>query len=139
MSLGDLLDRGAESRKVIDLIMKLQKQAPESGGKVLQVLGNHELMVTTGDLRYVSKEEFSAFKSEESKRDRDELFAYFKQQHPSLSSEALIQQFEKNYPPGYAGFVKAFSPKGQYGKWLRSAMPVIKVNDSIFVHGGLSS
>lgn len=139
VSLGDLLDRGAESRKVIDLVIKLQKQAKKSGGNVIQVLGNHELMVTTGDLRYVSKEEFSAFAQEESKKDRKALLSYFTLQHPELSEDELTQSFVKEYPPGYVGFVKAFSPQGEYGKWLREAMPLVKVNDSMFAHGGLSS
>lgn len=139
VSLGDLLDRGAESRKVIDLVIKLQKQAEKSDGKVIQVLGNHELMVTTGDLRYVSKAEFSAFEKEESNKERAALFDYFKLQHPDLSKEQLDNSFLENYPLGYAGFVKAFSTQGKYGQWLHSAMPVVKVNDSIFVHGGLSS
>ncbi|RLA27022.1 MAG: hypothetical protein DRQ63_06890, partial [Gammaproteobacteria bacterium] len=36
---GDLLDRGAESRKVMDLVMQLESQAPESGGMVHLTLG----------------------------------------------------------------------------------------------------
>ncbi len=139
VSLGDLLDRGAESRKVIDLVIKLQQQAEKSGGKVIQVLGNHELMVTTGDLRYVSKAEFSAFAKDESKKERAALFNYFKLQHPDLSKNELNNSFNDSYPPGYAGFVKAFSTQGEYGQWLRLAMPVVKVNDSLFAHGGLSS
>ena len=138
VSLGDLLDRGAESRKVIDLVMKLQRQASKQGGQVIQVLGNHELMVVTGDLRYVSKAEFSAFAKDETKKQRKELLAYFKLQNPNLSKEEVAQQFEEAYPVGYGGFVKAFSPNGVYGKWLRKAAHVVKVNDSVFVHGGLS-
>ncbi len=33
VSVGDLLDRGAESRKVMDLIMRLQEEATQAGGK----------------------------------------------------------------------------------------------------------
>ncbi|WP_068546955.1 metallophosphoesterase [Thalassotalea crassostreae] len=139
VSLGDLLDRGADSRKVMDLLIKLQQQALTSGGMVLQVLGNHELMVTTGDLRYVSKEEFSAFIGDETKQQRTALEAQYRANYPDLSDEELAVKFVQQYPPGYSGFVAAFSPNGQYGKWLRLARPVIKVNDSIFVHGGLSS
>ncbi|WNC67945.1 metallophosphoesterase [Thalassotalea nanhaiensis] len=139
VSLGDLLDRGADSRKVMDLLIKLQQQAPKSGGMVLQVLGNHELMVTTGDLRYVSKEEFAAFTAEETQQQRASLQAQFNAQHPDENEDALAARFAKQYPPGFSAFIAAFSPKGKYGSWLRAARPVIQVNDSVFVHGGLSS
>ncbi len=53
VSLGDLLDRGADSRKVMDLLMRLQGEAATAGGRVHVVLGNHEAMNVLGDLRYV--------------------------------------------------------------------------------------
>ena len=65
VSLGDLLDRGPESRKVVELLMKLDGQAEKAGGAVHLALGNHEVMVMTGDLRYVSAAEFAAFAGDE--------------------------------------------------------------------------
>ncbi len=53
VSLGDLLDRGADSRKVMDLLMRLQDEAAAAGGQLHVVLGNHEAMNVLGDLRYV--------------------------------------------------------------------------------------
>ena len=41
---GDVTDRGADSKEIIELLMRLQKQAPASGGRVVPVLGNHEIM-----------------------------------------------------------------------------------------------
>ena len=38
----------------MDLVLRLESQAPDSGGKVLLTLGNHEVMNLVGDLRYVS-------------------------------------------------------------------------------------
>src|SRR5262245_39148669 len=55
---GDLLDRGPGSRQVLDLLMRLQEEAPASGGQVVVVLGNHEAMNVYGDLRYATREEF---------------------------------------------------------------------------------
>lgn len=43
--LGDLVDRGPDGIAVIDLVMRLQKEAAESGGQVNCLLGNHELML----------------------------------------------------------------------------------------------
>ena len=65
VSTGDLVDRGPRSREVLDLLMKLQEQAPESGGQVIVTLGNHEVMNIQNDLRYVSREEYAAFRNSE--------------------------------------------------------------------------
>ena len=51
VSLGDLLDRGDDSRKVMDLLMRLQSEAAAAGGRVHVVVGNHEAMNVLGDLR----------------------------------------------------------------------------------------
>lgn len=50
---GDVFDRGDQVTEIIWLIHKLEKQATQAGGRVHFLLGNHELMVLTGDLRYV--------------------------------------------------------------------------------------
>ncbi len=60
VSLGDLLDRGPESARAMDLLMGLQPQAEAAGGRVHVVLGNHEIMNLSGDLRDVSDAELAA-------------------------------------------------------------------------------
>ena len=61
VSLGDLLDRGADSRKVMDLLMRLQGEAQAAGGQLHVVLGNHEAMNMLGDLRYVEASEYASY------------------------------------------------------------------------------
>src|SRR5580765_601658 len=39
---GDVLDRGPDSRKAIDLLRRLERDAPRAGGRVVSLLGNHE-------------------------------------------------------------------------------------------------
>ena len=75
VSLGDLLDRGDDSRKVMDLLMRLQDEAATAGGRVHVLLGNHEAMNVLGDLRYVDPGEYSAFAGEEPTGQRDALRA----------------------------------------------------------------
>jgi hypothetical protein len=58
---GDIPDRGPESRRAMDLLMKLEKQAAEAGGMVHPLLGNHEIMVMSSDFRYAHPGEFQAF------------------------------------------------------------------------------
>ena len=40
--LGDFVDRGLDSVGVLDLVMRLQRQAADIGGEVRAVLGNHD-------------------------------------------------------------------------------------------------
>ena len=84
VSLGDLIDRGPGSRKVVELMMKLDEQADRAGGAVHLALGNHEVMVMTGDLRYVSRVEFAAFAADETQADRDALFADYRRFNPGV-------------------------------------------------------
>jgi hypothetical protein len=41
--LGDFVDRGPASLEVVDLVMRLQREAPAAGGTVDALIGNHEL------------------------------------------------------------------------------------------------
>ena len=58
---GDVLDRGPDSRAVMDLIMSLEEQAPFDGGYVHMLLGNHEVMLMKTDLRYVHPGEILSY------------------------------------------------------------------------------
>ena len=139
VSLGDLLDRGPESRKTMDLLIRLQNEAQAAGGYVHVVAGNHELMNLIGDLRYVSKEEYEAFASEETPFMRQQAFQKFL----SSSKQAFVREqdartaFDKKFPQGYLAHRKAFSIDGNYGRWLVSLPAIVVVNDIAFVHAGL--
>lgn len=50
---GDIFDRGDKVTEILWFIYHLEKQAERAGGKVHLLLGNHEVMVLNGDLRYL--------------------------------------------------------------------------------------
>ena len=97
---GDLFDRGPDSRKAMDLLMKLEVEAEKAGGYVHCLAGNHEEMILRGDWRYVHPGEVQAFGDK-------------------------------------AKYSAALGPGGVYGKWIREHNGVIKINDVLFLHGGL--
>ena len=139
VSLGDLIDRGPDSRKVVELLMKLDQQAAQAGGAVHMVLGNHEIMVMTGDLRFVSPEDFAAFAADETEAERDELYAHYWRFNPEGEEEAVRQAFDEKFPVGFVALRKAYSQDGSLGRWLLEQPFVIKVNDKVYMHGGIAS
>ena len=55
--LGDIFDRGADVTRTFWFLYELERQARAAGGGAHVVLGNHEAMIFTYDLRYVSAKE----------------------------------------------------------------------------------
>ena len=51
---GDNFDRGDKVTEILWFLFFLQKEAEVAGGKVHVLLGNHEVMVLRGDLRYLN-------------------------------------------------------------------------------------
>lgn len=134
VSLGDLLDRGADSRKVMDLLMRLQGEAQAAGGRLHVVLGNHEAMNLLGDLRDVHVGEFAAYADMESAAERAEQ----RKAWSAARGEAAAALFDQRFPPGYFGHRAALAPGGRYGRWLLSLPVAIAVNDTLFMHAGPS-
>lgn len=139
---GDLMDRGPDSRKIMDLVMRLESEAPEQGGMVHLTLGNHEVMNLVGDLRYVSRGEYAAFASEESAEERERWFQQYRAANALKSlvtadETTLRAEFDKVRPPGFFAHRQAFSSEGKYGRWLLQKPLLVVVNETAFVHGGL--
>ena len=132
VSLGDLLDRGAGSRQVLDLLMRLQEEARAVGGHLHVLLGNHEAMNLLGDLRYVDAQEYAGYADLESAADRDAA-----RLAPIDGCAAPCPSFDERFPPGYFGHRAAFAPDGRYGRWLLGLPVAIRINDTLFMHGGL--
>lgn len=50
---GDVFDRGDKVTEILWFLYHLEQEAMQAGGKVHLLLGNHEVMVLNGDLRYL--------------------------------------------------------------------------------------
>lgn len=146
VQLGDVPDRGPGTKKIIEHMMKLEKQAMRKGGRVEALIGNHEAMNVTGDLRYVTPEEFAAFATKRSKKVRDAHFKsnfgalaeFYRKRDPALTDDAIKAAYEKDVPLGYVEQRLAWSPTGKFGAWVASHDAVLKIGDTLFVHGGIS-
>jgi hypothetical protein len=133
VQLGDLVDRGSDSRKALDFVRRLEREAPAAGGQVHILLGNHEAARMLGDLRLTVPGEYAAFATADSKKRRDLYFKTLKFPSKAERDLALAQT-----PPGFVEMREAFGREGEYGRWLRQLPATITINGIVFVHGGIS-
>jgi len=146
VQLGDVVDRGPDSLKVIQHLMKLQREAPRKGGRVIVLVGNHEAMNMLGDLRYVHPGEYKAFADRDSGARRDRVYeanraaieAAYRARDPNMSPAAIRDAWMKVTPLGMLEHQAAWLPDGEIGKWVIGNPAVVKLGDTLFVHGGLS-
>src|SRR6266568_3279109 len=146
VQVGDLLDRGPKPREVMDLMMALEKEAGQAGGRVVSLLGNHEMMNMMGDLRYVTPMNYASFadsNSEKRQKSAYDEYVKWRNKHPELMAE-LSQPMEltetewmARHPLGFVEQREAFSSKGEYGKWLRGHNALAEIGEEIFLHGGI--
>jgi hypothetical protein len=114
---GDQLDRGPDDRAVLDLFARLEGEAARAGGACLSLNGNHELGNALGYHRAASAESLKAF--------------------DDITRDDLPPGRLGSVPPEERGRSAAFLPGGPYARMLAGRPVVARVNDSIFVHGGL--
>ena len=134
---GDFLDRGADVRDALDLLMRLEGEARRGGGRVDVLFGNHEGMNVLHDFRDVSPDAYASFadgRSEERLRRAFDSHAAIAKRRGTTLDRA---QWMKAHPRGYVEYVDAFAPGGRYGRWIRERKPVLQIGETIFMHAGL--
>jgi Icc-related predicted phosphoesterase len=145
---GDIMDRGPDAQKILDLLMNLEKEAETAGGRVHVLLGNHEEMNITGIVfrypEYLHVNQFISFLPESYKRKKEEalqkaIIELRMKREDKAAEVKLINEFwnglrgDERAQHEYLVFFNR-----NYGSWLLKQNAVIKINDTIFVHGGVS-
>lgn len=147
---GDLPDRGTQVRRVFDLAMALESQAPASGGRAIFLIGNHEAMNAIGELRDVARETFATFADSSSEERREQAWRVFDRitksrrnaledaqlQPPSSFAKVKREEWMAAHPPGMLEYLEAFGERGQYGRWIRGHDATVAVGGVDFLHGG---
>ncbi|MGD2067784.1 MAG: metallophosphoesterase [Gemmatimonadota bacterium] len=114
---GDQLDRGGEEQAILDLFDRLRGEAAEAGGAFHPLLGNHELMNVTGDLRYVTDQGFDDFLDAVEFDPADSTLAGFE--------------------PRARARMAALRPGGVYARLLGEWKLILLLDGNVFVHGGV--
>ncbi|MFB0565363.1 MAG: metallophosphoesterase [Candidatus Aminicenantaceae bacterium] len=147
---GDIMDRGPDAKKVYDLIRKLEKEAAAAGGKVHMLIGNHEELNITGIafdyVGYVTVEQFISFlpanyRDKKEKDFRKKIEKNLPQGTNSVANlNGLIRYYWQEIIKTSKGARTRYTDNyyEKYGKWILTHNAVIKINDIVFVHGGIS-
>ncbi|MDH4272548.1 MAG: metallophosphoesterase [Candidatus Aminicenantes bacterium] len=145
---GDVMDRGIDARRIFDLLMRLEKEAEEAGGMVHVLLGNHEEMnltgtVFSGNRESVTLDQFRTFLPDGyRKQEEDSLvkrIIKLRSRDRYLREKDVVDAFWsslRDSPSAQRQYV--INLNEQYGDWLRELNVAIKINDIVFVHGGIS-
>jgi hypothetical protein len=145
VQLGDIPDRGPNSRAIMDHLRRIEPQARRAGGRVHALIGNHEAMNVEGDLRYVHPGEYAAFATRNSARTRNQFYQqtvrHLRANPPEggvpTFDEAWRAAWEAEHPLGWVEHRRAWAPTGAYGRWIAAHDAVIRINDTLFLHAGL--
>lgn len=150
VQLGDILDRGPSARKIFDLLIRLEQEAEQAGGKVHALIGNHEEMALEGISfdypGFVSVDEFLSFLPDTYVNVRQTEYLQKKMaglppgsEPPTISLTELMDYWKgimTHDPNARREYFRSLYE--QYGDWILSHNAVIKINDTVFVHGGIS-
>jgi hypothetical protein len=112
---GDVLDRGDDEQALLDLIARLEGEAAATGGALVMLLGNHELMNGAGDFRYVTRSGMTDF---------DDA--------PGVDRARFPQA-----PEAARGRLAALAPGGVYARRLAAHGVIAIVGDTVFSHAGV--
>ena len=140
---GDYTDRGTDVRKVLDLLMRLEREAKSARGQVVTLLGNHEVMNLIGDWRDVTPEICATFATPKSEAKREETYRQYARLsssgHPPPATHTKSREdWMLAHPLGCLEYREAMSPSGIYGRWLRDKPIAAQLDGSLFMHAGLN-
>ena len=139
VSLGDFSNSDDSSLQIMDLFMQLQKQAVDSGGMFHVLLAEQQIKSLRGEWRHLSNEAISTFSNDETKEQRHNAYQQYLQWNQFEDNNDNLDEFNKIYPHGLFARISAFGTDGKYGSWLAQLPFLVKINDQVFIHGGLSN
>ncbi|KAK9072411.1 hypothetical protein SSX86_008845 [Deinandra increscens subsp. villosa] len=149
LQVGDVLDRGGQELQILYFLEKLKRQALKSGGNVITMNGNHEIMNVDGDFRYVTPSGLDEFKNwaywycvgNKIKSLCDGLENPNPNPNPRDLYEGIPLTFprvKQEYAAGFRSRIAALRPKGPIAaRFLSQNLTVAVVGESVFVHGGM--
>lgn len=138
---GDVFDRGPGVRAALDLLMQLEGDARRAGGRVVPLLGNHEVMNLVGELRDVGAASYAEFADQRSADRQKRAYEDFVKVAKKRAGRGKVpsrEEWNTAHPPGFVEYVDALGRRGRYGRWLRSHQVAIALDGTMFMHAGVN-
>lgn len=117
VQMGDLIGRSDDERQVLELMFDVQRKAAAGGGAVHALIGNHEVFGGRVDNQAVGPNPFQGFKN----------VAGLRLDDPRL----------RILPPYARARGAALMAGGPYARKLAAFPVVLKIGETVFVHGGV--
>lgn len=119
VQVGDIVDRGPDSKKILDYFMTHDSVAKSSHGilksQTITLLGNHEVDLLKGRLYGLSGKDIAGFRAAH--------IARMKGGDSELSDEEIL--------------VQTFLRPGPYANWIARQNAIIQVDQKFYVHASL--
>ncbi len=131
---GDYIDRGKHALRIIE---RLQRLANRNPGRVITLLGNHELMAL-GDYDVA----VDLLWSSTSGSKRGLVAAYAREtDHGANGGTEFIREFGEKTAPAFESYLERMSRTGDVGQWMRMLLPAYKTRITgqrvLFMHADL--
>lgn len=117
VQLGDQIDRGDHDRAVIDLFERLKDEARDAGGRVINIIGNHETGNVNWNFSHATDAGLAEFDDIEYDTEDTDIMAL---------------------PEAQRGRAAAFQPGGPYARILAERSVVAVVDGNVFSHAGMT-
>ncbi|XP_047939399.1 shewanella-like protein phosphatase 2 [Salvia hispanica] len=146
VQVGDIFDRGGDEIKLLYFFERLRREAAKSGGTVITMNGNHEIMNVDADFRFVARQGVKEF----------EDWGFWqcvgngmKRMCLGIGSDLVFRDLLDGVPDEIPGIppeylngirvrIAALRPNGLISsRFLSKNQTVVVVGDSVFAHGGL--
>jgi hypothetical protein len=146
VQVGDLFNRGGGGRAALELLLALQKQAPDRKSRVSVLLGNHEVMTALGNEAYCTVEEYMSFATPAQRRAwpakvnkaMRRIYGEHDVGGPIRPLAPRVEVWKIENAPGQAAMRRSLGAGGRLGRSLRKLPIVLKIGDSVFSHAPLT-
>ncbi|XP_047150986.1 shewanella-like protein phosphatase 2 [Vigna umbellata] len=142
VQVGDVLDRGGDELKIFYFLEKLKREAARSGGRIITMHGNHEIMNVEGDFRFATESGIEEFRVwwewfQVGNKIKSLCHGLEKPNDPMRGVPSSFRGVRKEFHDGFRARVAALRPNGPIAnRFLSENVTVLVVGDSIFVHSG---
>ncbi|XP_021763701.1 shewanella-like protein phosphatase 2 [Chenopodium quinoa] len=144
VQIGDVLDRGSDEIKILYFLERLKRQADKSGGKIITMNGNHEIMNIDGDFRFITADSLKEFSNWAFWYNvGNSMKALFSgnvdlPKDPFRGVPVEFKGIRKEFHEGFRARIAALQPNGPLStRFLANNVTVLVMGESVFVHGGL--